>query len=621
MRTITKFSMMILLTFWAVFLQETFAQAPARMSYQAVIRNSSNALVSNHAVGIRISIIQGSIFGASVYVETHNTTSNANGLVSLEIGGGTVVTGNFESINWANGPYFIKTETDPAGGTSYSITGTTQLLSVPYALHAKNVTNDADNQLLALDGSNLSISGGNQVVLPEGFKLPYSGSSNSPGATSFQVINSSSTNGVAIFGRHGDGSTIGMLNSGAVFGSSRQGYGVVGYSSAAGPISGVLGRSDNASGSGIYGYGSNGAKGGFFETAGSGAALATGLGNVGIGVGDPDVKLEVNGTMRVNSNTGRLELGYPGGDKWFFSTSDGGESLVLNSQLTGEASFQRVFFNKDGRMAIASSVPEGRLKILHNSTFNDPQLILMENGNDYSRISFKKINSDYFWGIAGYIDNADSTQDRLNFYNDRFGDVLSLNGRGIVGIRTISPISDLHLIHREIKEFSTESGRMGLRLQNAGSNGNFWNLYVQNANGNLELYFKNTFKGSFNDTNGAYTATSDERLKKDIRPVGSVLDAVLQLKPKRYRFKEQDPGEPETLGFLAQDVIRLFPELVQQNGDGGQDIYTMDYAGFGIIAIKAIQEQQQMIEQQQRTIDQLLERIEKLVQIVEDQRK
>jgi hypothetical protein len=114
-----------------------FAQAPEKMSYQAVIRNSSNALVADQAVGMRISILQGSTSGTAVYIETQTPTSNTNGLVSLEIGSGTVVSGTFASIDWANGLYFIKTETDPAGGTSYSITGTSQLLSVPYALHAR----------------------------------------------------------------------------------------------------------------------------------------------------------------------------------------------------------------------------------------------------------------------------------------------------------------------------------------------------------------------------------------------------------------------------------------------------------------------------------------------------
>jgi hypothetical protein len=129
-----------IITFFTVILITTsvFAQAPNKMSYQAVIRNSSNLLVSNTAVGMRISILQTSSSGNAVYIETQTPTTNANGLASIEIGGGTVVSGNFASINWANGPYFIKTETDPTGGTNYTITGTNQLLSVPYALYAKS---------------------------------------------------------------------------------------------------------------------------------------------------------------------------------------------------------------------------------------------------------------------------------------------------------------------------------------------------------------------------------------------------------------------------------------------------------------------------------------------------
>jgi hypothetical protein len=118
-----------------------FAQAPDKMSYQAVVRDGSNNLVSSTAVGMQISILQGSESGTTVYAETQNPTSNANGLVSLEIGAGVPVSGTFTTINWANGPYFIKTETDPTGGTSYTITGTSQLLSVPYALYAKTAEN------------------------------------------------------------------------------------------------------------------------------------------------------------------------------------------------------------------------------------------------------------------------------------------------------------------------------------------------------------------------------------------------------------------------------------------------------------------------------------------------
>jgi hypothetical protein len=110
------------------------AQAPQKMSYQAVIRKSNNALVQSSPVGMKISILKGSATGTAMYVETQTATTNANGLVSLEIGTGTAITGTFAAINWATGPYFIKTETDPNGGTAYTIAGTNELMSVPYAL-------------------------------------------------------------------------------------------------------------------------------------------------------------------------------------------------------------------------------------------------------------------------------------------------------------------------------------------------------------------------------------------------------------------------------------------------------------------------------------------------------
>jgi hypothetical protein len=109
------------------------AQSPEKMSYQAVIRNSSNALVTNSTIGMQISILQGSASGTTVYTETQTPTTNANGLVSIEIGSGA----GFSTIDWSNDIYFIKTETDTAGGTSYTIIGISQLLSVPYALYAK----------------------------------------------------------------------------------------------------------------------------------------------------------------------------------------------------------------------------------------------------------------------------------------------------------------------------------------------------------------------------------------------------------------------------------------------------------------------------------------------------
>jgi hypothetical protein len=121
-----------------LFTAAAWSQVPEKVSYQAVIRNISNELVTNQEVGMQVSILQGSADGAAVYVETQIPTTNANGLVSIEIGGenALVLTGSFSNIDWSDGPYFIKTEIDPSGGTNYSITGTCQLLSVPYAMHS-----------------------------------------------------------------------------------------------------------------------------------------------------------------------------------------------------------------------------------------------------------------------------------------------------------------------------------------------------------------------------------------------------------------------------------------------------------------------------------------------------
>ena len=147
MKNLITFCAALLITASLFLPQQASAQSPEKMSYQAVVRDGSNNLVSSTAVGMQISILQGSSSGTAVYVETQTPTSNANGLVSLEIGSGTVMSGDFINIDWVNGPYFIKTETDPTGGTSYSITGTTQLMSVPYALHAKTAENVINDQI------------------------------------------------------------------------------------------------------------------------------------------------------------------------------------------------------------------------------------------------------------------------------------------------------------------------------------------------------------------------------------------------------------------------------------------------------------------------------------------
>ena len=133
----SKKSLAQLFLIFGIFMQTgIFAQVPNLFSYQAVVRNSSNQLLTNQAIGMKISILQNAANGIIVYAETHAPTTDANGLVSIPIGGGTLLNGNFSAINWANGPYFVQSDIDIDGGTNYTITSTSQLLSVPYALYA-----------------------------------------------------------------------------------------------------------------------------------------------------------------------------------------------------------------------------------------------------------------------------------------------------------------------------------------------------------------------------------------------------------------------------------------------------------------------------------------------------
>lgn len=118
----------------------TLAQAPQQFSFQGVARQADGKIAGNATVSIRITIHSETAAGASVYQETHTTQTNASGIFNIQIGGGAVASGKFADISWKTFPYFLQLEMDPLGGTTYTDMGTTQMLSVPYAVHATEAT-------------------------------------------------------------------------------------------------------------------------------------------------------------------------------------------------------------------------------------------------------------------------------------------------------------------------------------------------------------------------------------------------------------------------------------------------------------------------------------------------
>jgi hypothetical protein len=119
-------------------------QVPQKLSYQAVVRDANNNLVINKEIGIQVTILKGNENKTEIYKEkfSPNPITNSNGLFTISIGSGVPITGTFNKINWNRNyfsPYYIKTEIDPNGGTNYSITGISEIMSVPYALASKSI--------------------------------------------------------------------------------------------------------------------------------------------------------------------------------------------------------------------------------------------------------------------------------------------------------------------------------------------------------------------------------------------------------------------------------------------------------------------------------------------------
>ena len=264
--------------------------------------------------------------------------------------------------------------------------------------------------------------------------------------------------------------------------------------------------------------------------------------------------------------------------------------------------------NSIGILGVSNSINskagyfKGRTEVLYNSAILSPQLLLREDELDYARLTFAN-NGDasYFWTIAGYNDNSNS-KERLNFYNSRKGDILTLTGDGKVGIRYGTPSSDL-----TIKQSYYMNTTGGITLVNYG-NTNQWRIGISDVN-NLWFNYNNSGVSYINYSDGSYHIFSDRRLKKEIRPLENVLTKVTKLKPSTFRFKNTPDSKPKSYGFIAQEVEEQFPDLISTSENGYK---SLNYETFGVLAIQSIKEQQEIIHEQQNKIDELIKRIEKL---------
>jgi hypothetical protein len=416
MKTILNFTKIICLLAVFFFQQNVNAQAPNKMSYQAVVRNASNALVASAPVGMKISILQGSASGTAVYEESHTATTNANGLASIEIGSGTVISGTMAAINWGAGPYFMKTETDPAGGAAYSITGTSELMSVPYALSS------ADNEWIS-SGSNISNKNAGNVGIgtttPD-FPLSF--------PTTF-------------------GDKISLFGNAA----ARVGFGVQpGNFQMLGDFSGT---------DLTFGYGLSASPTELMR-------IKSSNGNVGIGTAAPDYKLTIAdnnvGLLKLKSNalSTQITLDDSGLDDVYLSTTQG------NFDIWTGGNNKRLSVLTNGNVGIGTSSPTSTLDVNGQITIDQKNfggyggLLIKGNapGNNYPNICFSVKNNAVtpIDEVAGYIGGsinsnvAGAEAMDLSFLTSQSGQLglserLRIKDNGNIGIGTITPTTKLEV--------------------------------------------------------------------------------------------------------------------------------------------------------------------------------
>ena len=295
----------------------------------------------------------------------------------------------------------------------------------------------------------------------------------------------------------------------------------------------------------------------------------------------------------------------------FIGTTDN-KPLVFRTK-----NLERMRISNNGLIGIGTKAPTNPLHVVKGlsgaSGYVDASLVLENSIHNYINILAP---ADFETGVlfgkpsastsGGIIYNSAVHPNGFQFRTDNNIVRMVLTGGGNVGIGTIFP-QDYRL-------------RIGVNLWgfNIFNNDNqtHWEQFVDN---DLLLYANNVdnLVGRFDHASGTYTAASDERLKTNVKPMNAVLDKINQLKPATYQFKSDKNGR-EYNGMIAQEVMKVFPSLVSHytNKDRKVDVYTMDYSGFGVIAIKGIQELQTQVKEQQEKIISQDKKIEDLTALV-----
>lgn len=535
-----------------------WGQAPEKFNYQAVLRDNGSVMVSQ-SVNVRFTIHDGSATGTNVYQETQFLTTDQYGRVNCAVGGGTVISGDFSTIDWGNGGKYLQVEID--NGSGFEDLGASQLLSVPYAIQAGGLDNEFEGW--ALDGN--AATGTDFIGTTNGEPLRFRVDGERAGLISPNpssvIINTPAWN-VAYGSRALNGLTQGQSNTAI----------------------GTVSLENNT----------------------------TGLGNTGLGRSS----LRANETGSYNSAFGAYaNVGLPGLEN---ATAIGANALVEqdNSMVLGSIDGVNNA-TANTRVGIGTTTPNHLLDVngsvgVEDTLFlNGPYIrgdvALFFPFMEVFTTSF--VPTSNFGGVA--MLGSNTTQWGSLYVNEIFG-----RDDGLQAGKTLN-ISSNAIVTYDTVTNSITGNKSGFSIVNTSSSvDKSINFQVGAGTNSLYLYANGSHLGTFNGTSGAYTSTSDERLKTNFQEVEGTLEKLMKLKPLTYTYINNSDNDRRHLGFKAQEVEKLFPTLVNSpknaDSDSEDGVYTMDYSGFGVIAVKAIQEQQVEIETLKEQNESLQNQIEEI---------
>ncbi|WP_378173345.1 tail fiber domain-containing protein [Aquimarina sp. SS2-1] len=522
------------------------AQAPKSFNYQAVARDFSGAVIVNKEISVQFKIIKGNAVGKVLYQEMHSTVTNNYGLFTLKVGEGkTKSSGGLGTISWAEDSHWLEVAIDIEGGNSFSVIGTSQLLSVPYALHAETVTNDKDTQYTAgkglqLIGNEFSLinvdSNGKQVNGSSPFSTTSAVTSNVLGDISRDsfVFGSSSINDVS--GTNDDKRVIFCKNEGAFRAGEARGsqWNITNI----GDWSVAFGKDNIASGTYSSSFG-------YLNTAKGISSIATGYRSVASG--NYTIAL---GTFAEASGFISTSIGYDTDAIGKYSTA-----LGFRTKSSGEKS---VAIGDESEASGIGSVALGqKSKASGDQSFAGGSFATAEGSNSvsfgYNSIS-RAPNSSTFGSNTESTEQNQFVIGQYNFINN-------------VNPNVSGPNSRLFVIGNGL-------------FSSARSNA----FYVERS-GNAVLA-------------GTLTQNSDRRLKVNITPLKSTLEKIEYINGVNYVWKDtKKRGDALQLGVIAQEVQAQYPELVKEDEEG---ILSVNYNGLVPVLLEAIKELKSELEVSER---------------------